>query len=264
MPKTEAFLQIEKVAVEGLRKSWASTVADAGSKLHKAIHAQDWNQSFDLVSKVSMVGLVTKNEHQLTELLTTASIFGAMQAGAVKGEVPQHLEVGLMQLREVIEVSGTNTLVKGLRDEVARAEREHKDQLYKAETSVLSIMRASSTAMMKTGVNLTMSRFACWGFLDQCQKSGIEEYAIDEALDKTPCPVCSFMHGKIFKVDREFSRVDQMLRTADPQAFRTSAPWPVAKDLDTLKAKPNAELQALGFGSPPYHPNCHGILVRTA
>ena len=68
---------------------------------------------------------------------------------------------------------------------------------------------------------------------------------------------CERMNGKVFSVDQQYGRVMQALGASDPQALRDIAPWPDLADIEGLS---NDELQTSGYGAPPYHPGCRGML----
>ena len=71
------------------------------------------------------------------------------------------------------------------------------------------------------------------------------------------------MHGKTFEVAHEYFRLLTVLGTQDPQELKSAAPWP-RQDKTGLKALYSMsapEMQNAGYGSPPYHPGCRGVLV---
>jgi hypothetical protein len=103
------------------------------------------------------------------------------------------------------------------------------------------------------------------GLLAQAQELLIDSYQVSEVLDRRICPVCETLHGKEFQVVRERARLQQLLQLQDPDALKTAAPWP-RQDPDSVKrlrTLSEAEIQANGWGSPPYHPLCRGQLVPT-
>ncbi len=107
------------------------------------------------------------------------------------------------------------------------------------------------------GATLTTSRLVTLGFLSQAKESGRKTYQVDEVLDDRTCPVCMEMNGTPFDVDRQYDRTLQALGTADPQDLKEIAPWP---GLDDVAGGDPDELQGQGYGAPPYHPGCRGML----
>jgi hypothetical protein len=116
---------------------------------------------------------------------------------------------------------------------------------------------------LNTAASLTTSRLISLGFLDQAMKSGHEQYQVTEVLDDRTCPVCQYMHGKLFSVASQHSRVMQALGVDDPSALKTIAPWPGqgSDDMSELQGMSLEGMQDAGYGSPPYHPGCRGFLV---
>ena len=117
--------------------------------------------------------------------------------------------------------------------------------------------------LVDIGANLTTSRLVSLGFLAEAVERNITTYQVSEVLDERTCPVCRQMHGKTFQVAHEHSRLMTVLGTSDPKELRNIAPWPRQNKagLDALRGMSSEEMQAAGFGSPPYHPMCRGLLV---
>ena len=59
------------------------------------------------------------------------------------------------------------------------------------------------------------------------------------------------------KLSEKAARTLQALGTADPQDLKAIAPWP---ELDDVAGGDPDELQGQGYGAPPYHPGCRGML----
>ena len=110
---------------------------------------------------------------------------------------------------------------------------------------------------MDLGANLTTSRLVTFGFLSQAMEGGHKTYQVDEVLDERTCPVCEAMNGATFDVEKQYARTLQALGTSDPQDLTEIAPWP---DLGDVDGGDPDEMQANGYGAPPYHPGCRGML----
>ena len=147
-------------------------------------------------------------------------------------------------------------------EEVQLRKASAKRELSLAEKLNDAVARGGRVAI-DIGANLTTSRLVSLGFLAEAQKSGVERYKVNEVLDSKTCPVCRYMHGKTFKVDNEYSRMLQSLQTSDPQDLRSLSPWPGQSkgDMQDLYDMSLGEMQGEGYGSPPYHPGCRGILM---
>ena len=142
---------------------------------------------------------------------------------------------------------------------------DHQEmELRKAEAKAKSLVeqlndcvRNGGKVASDTGAALTTSRLVTLGFLSQARKSGRTAYRVDEVLDDRTCPVCEIMNGKTFDVDQQFGRAIQQLSASDPQDLKSRAPWP---DLADVEGVSNDALQAGGYGAPPYHAGCRGML----
>lgn len=122
---------------------------------------------------------------------------------------------------------------------------------------------ATGGSVITAAASTHTSRLSSYGFLIEAQLFGVTKYKVSEQLDGRTCPVCRRMHGKVFDVDDAFGRLDGILRIDDPRALKQAAPWPSQSkaglaELDGLSL---GGLQSRGFGFPPYHPNCRGVLL---
>ena len=128
-----------------------------------------------------------------------------------------------------------------------------------------TVVRGTGKGLIHVAGNLSTSRLVSYGFLAQAQELLIDTYQVSEVLDRRICPVCETLHGKEFQVLRERARLGQLLQLQDPDELETAAPWP-KQDPGSVKrrgALSEAEIQANGWGSPPYHPLCRGQLIPT-
>ena len=142
-----------------------------------------------------------------------------------------------------------------------------KEAVVKADRSLAEALNnavlGTGKMMIDIGANLTTSRLVSLGFLSQAADNGVTSYQVNEILDDKICPVCLFMHGKEFDVSHETGRLLQTLGTQDPQDLASISPWLKQNKaaLDNLYSLSEADLQAAGYGSPPYHPGCRGVIA---
>lgn len=140
--------------------------------------------------------------------------------------------------------------------------------LTKAETMTLAQRLNAAVlegkALIDVNANLTTSRLISLGFLSEAVEKDVTTYQVNEVLDEVTCPVCRLMHGKMFDVVSEYSKITTALSTTDPQELRNIAPWPknTKAGLEQLEGMSAEEMQLAGYGSPPYHPRCRGFLDR--
>ena len=155
---------------------------------------------------------------------------------------------------EPIDAKWTDDIV----ETVVKAEMNLADRLNEA-------VLGDGQALIDMGANLTTSRLVSLGFLAEAGTTGVGSYQVNELLDAKTCRVCQYMHGKTFPIQSEQDRLMQSLSAQDPHDAASTMPWPGQSkdDLADLYSMSNEELQAAGYGSPPYHPGCRGILVMT-
>lgn len=135
------------------------------------------------------------------------------------------------------------------------------DIVEKAEIDLISqlndAVQNGGKVAIDLGASMTTSRLVSLGFLSQAQASGHSKYRVDEVLDDKTCPVCMQMNGMEFDVDQQYGRTLQALGTSDPAELASIAPWPELADVLGVDAD---ELQGNGYGAPPYHPFCRGMM----
>lgn len=141
-------------------------------------------------------------------------------------------------------------------------------ELRKAEQSLADRLNdavmGTGKAVIDLGANLTTSRLVTFGFLAEAKERQVTTYQVAEVLDDHTCPVCKYMHGKTFSVEEEYTKILRALTTQDPQELKSVSPWPKQskaglRDLNSMSLK---SLQSNGYGSPPYHPGCRGLVVN--
>lgn len=141
-------------------------------------------------------------------------------------------------------------------------------ELRKAELSLAERLNNAVLSGKRLAVdasaNLTTSRLVTLGYLSEAKNSGFAEYEINEVLDDRTCPVCMYMHGKRFKVEDQYHRTVQALRTQDPKELKELAPWPKQSKagLHELRSMTIEQLQAAGISAPPFHISCRGMITN--
>lgn len=277
MAKIDAYVSIEETVGSTLYRQWRERGKEAAKKLTDAVQAKKFNDAYDLIRELNLHDTVTAKKDRLRELGVSAMLFGAGNLVPVKytqlaksKKIPEELDLGLAQLEVMVEENGTDLLTRRVSKIVQAAEEEWLDELYAVSKAEFNLADALNNAVLGTGravfdvgANLTTSRLVSFGFLDEAVFNQITTYQVTEVLDTVTCPVCQVMHGKMFEVAKEHSRVLTVLRIQDPNELKSAAPWPKQSKaaVAELKAMSETEMQDKGFGSPPYHPGCRGILV---
>lgn len=112
--------------------------------------------------------------------------------------------------------------------------------------------------------SLHTSRLSAYGFTAEADATGQTTYQINEVLDKRTCPVCEVMHGMQFSVEDAKALLDVVVRTQNPEELKSLQPWPSQSKagITKLKGMKQAEIIAMGWHIPPFHPRCRGLLGR--
>jgi hypothetical protein len=274
MVKLKAFLSLERSAASTMQSVMSQVASTAMDKLLPLLEAGKWDDAHDIANRLSLNGVVEEQRRRLEELAVSALLFGAQNvAGSpsstsfVRGTqpIPWALQQALDQLTDIVETAGGEQMRQAIHDLV----RSQEITIQKADQSLVDMLNAAvmgtGKMVVDIGANLTTSRLVTLGFLSEAMDAKIDTYQINEVLDSRTCPVCQYMHGKTFRVEQEFSRVLTAIGTADPKELKSIAPWPSASKagLTQLNGMSLGEMQAAGYGSPPFHPGCRGVLALT-
>jgi hypothetical protein len=275
MAKEQAFLSLERSKATTMSAVWSKAAEKVVARVQPLIEAGKYDEAHDIAARLTMNGVVEAQRRRLEELSVTSLLFGASNVtGNVrqtsfatgKQEVPYALQQALDQLTGSVEMGGSALVRNQLHAVIREQELQPiaKDELSLADRLNAAVMGTGKMAI-DIGANLTTSRLVSLGFLSEAVDREITTYQVSEVLDERICPVCQFMHGKTFDVGHEYSRLVQALSTQDPKELKSIAPWPSQSrsGMETLRALTPGEMQAHGFGAPPYHPGCRGILVVT-
>jgi hypothetical protein len=223
-----------------------------------------------------MKGLAQAQRNRIEELAVSSLLLGAsrlvpmestaLMTGALP--LPPLLGPAIDRFIAIIEASAVPVrttvlrLIDRLKEEATLAAEITKADVFSLADKLNAAVLGTGKGLI-AGANATTSRLVSYGFLAQAQAMGIDTYQVTEVLDNAICPVCQTMHGKTFKVAREHARLEQVLQIQDPAALKTAAPWPkqTGDAVKVLRSLSLEEIQARGWGSPPYHPLCRGQLV---
>lgn len=278
MVKEQAFLSLERSAASTIQAVMSKVTAKAVEKLLPLLEEGKWDDAHEIANRLSLNGVVEAQRRRLEELAVSSLLFGAQHVSGspattsfVRGAqaLPWALQQALDQLTDMIEVAGAEEMRTAIHDLVRAQEITplEKSEVRKADQALADMLNAAvmGTGRMAVdiGANLTTSRLVTLGFLSEAVEAKITTYQVNEVLDSRTCPVCEYMHGKTFRVEQEFSRVLSAIGTSDPKELQSLAPWPSTSKagLNQLNGMALGELQAAGYGSPPFHPGCRGLLA---
>lgn len=280
MVKLQAFLSLEASAAGTIQAVMNKVTSKAVEKLLPLLEEGKWDDAHDVANRLSLNGVVEAQRRRLEELAVSALLFGAQNVSGspastsfVRGTqaIPWALQQALDQLTDIVETAGAEQMRTAIHDLVRSQEITpvEKSELRKADQALVDMLNAAvmGTGKMAVdiGANLTTSRLVTLGFLSEAMQAQIDTYQVNEVLDSRTCPVCQYMHGKTFRVEQEYSRVLTAIGTSDPKELKSIAPWPSASKagLTQLNGMSLGEMQAAGYGSPPFHPGCRGVLALT-
>lgn len=281
-PKPENFLILEKSVTDRLVPRWKRQFAPIKAKLKKAIADDDPITAQDVIESLDELDALYKGMHQyLVYISTSALLFGASRVrpleetsfmtgpkqtpeAALKGT--KQLEMFLMEARKTIKKVAYAALSAAERQKANADDRlvfqkadkiktldEYMDQVEKAGDDTIS-----------AAASLHTSRLSNYGFTVEAMVTGIERFQVDEMLDSRTCPVCRYMHGKTFEVERAYGTLSRLLEVDNPDDLKTMAPFPKqnAQAIADMKKMSMSELEQAGYNIPPYHPGCRGLLAE--
>ncbi len=281
--KLQSFPVIEDTLARTLTSAWVPQAKKIQKKIKAALRDGDDEAAIAALDDLDFGSVFEAKERQVDFLLITSLLFGTSrivppsQGVFAGGDLPDVFETAKNQLRLSLTISAEEQIRKKVaavvNQEVPAFKAEEYDhhvvvQKKAVELTLVQQIEAAvagtGKGLIKVGANLTTSRLISYGYLSQATTSNIKQYQITEILDGNTCPVCQSMHGRVFNVEQTLSRIETLLRTTDPMALKTMAPFPSQSKagIASLRSKSNADLQSAGIDSPPFHPACRGVLVK--
>ncbi len=119
----------------------------------------------------------------------------------------------------------------------------------------------AARVIIDTGVQ----RARNWSYITAISEEGFKRFRIAGPVDNVTCRYCSAMVGRTFEVAVERQRIERMISSGaedisefDP--FLTSR-YGTKAGLQALRDSTNAEIQAGGMVTPPFHPLCRHRMV---
>lgn len=121
-----------------------------------------------------------------------------------------------------------------------------------------------SRGQVRRIIDTTVSRARVFGQVNGLRAAGAKEFEIAGPDDNLTCPFCKEMLGRVFDVAIEVKDQEQFIN-AGPEGANAIRPFLKGSlTLDALEQMADAEVQAAGFATPPYHPHCrHRLVVRS-
>ncbi len=136
---------------------------------------------------------------------------------------------------------------------IANFRNAFKDQLLKM--SDMQVKRIIDTSIMQSR-NL--------GNMMEMVELEVERMEVYEAMEELACPICLEFHGKV--VERRYIEnfiENTVAQTPDEYLDSLKDRSTNYKDMQhNIRGKDFNKLVSTGIGTPPYHPHCHGEMVK--
>jgi hypothetical protein len=156
---------------------------------------------------------------------------------------------------------------------VAQRIKQNISNSYEAAGRVASnpaVSRAAATAIVaesfvaKRGIDATSAIASNHAYLRSLQQVGtVVTFTVDGPVGGNTCAECVDMVGRTFTVEREITRMENVI-DAGPDSLSDTSRFlkgSLPFEDETFGAS-DADLQDSGFARPPYHPGCvHGIVA---
>lgn len=280
----QSFLILERTLTKRLLTTWNPIFNRFIRDIGKAIDENDQTKVAELIQTLDLSRALKSNRRFIRFIGMSAFLFGVAritppkQSVFVKGKKPiPLLNQSVKALVEVIGEDGSEVLRKQVQkavNDLARLRQEEADlqviaqkaDLVRSNAEFMKAAVGKRTAnYLQTVSSLHNSRLAAYGYVLEADTLGLTTYAVSEQIDSdTICPICLFMHGKIFQVDDAREPLNAALSVDNLNDLKTSNPFPkqTKQGLADLRGMSNAQLVSNKWNFPPYHPNCRGILVK--
>lgn len=268
------FLTLEASLTARLYDTWLPIYERISAAIIKAVEVDSYEGVEKAVELLKLERAMTGNVKYAKTIGKSAMIFGASRLSEVddigaidepgsKGDIARatkQIAMGLQYSSKKIRAH----VAKLAYDEIER-KRIGEKSLKKGIVELaegLGGKFARGESNINLAASLHTSRLATNGFLVESKLLNKTTYMINEFLDARTCAVCDFMNGTIFSVEMEYERIQKVFTAETVDDLKRLAPWSGQSkaSLESLSSMTSSEIQESGFGSPPFHPLCRGIL----
>ena len=274
--RLNSFLVLEDSLASHVLSRWKRETAPAVRGIVARLADKDINGALELVDELD----VSPTPRMAETIGMSAILFGASQFVAPKrsifadlGSPPLILDSALNQFNLMLSVNVTEKVKGAARRVIAASELQDKQRAQAVKAGPGELAREIGQKVGGTGAreiliasSLYNSRLASWGFTVQAEAVGAIAYKVSEQIGSPNiCPVCTRMHGKIFKVAPARAKLEQWVSQDDPESLKNIATWPRQdqSSVEALGQMSPEDLQGAGWDTPPYHPQCRGVLRKT-
>jgi len=274
----ESFLVLEKSLSNRLLNSWRRDAATTTREILELVNSGDFAAAVDVCGGLSLAAAAEENRRFVEFIGMQAALFGASRlSGDPRNSVfmdsgrPEEIKLASNNLIIMMEENATQSVCRLAIEMLGREQVDQQEaSIQKAEhipfpRQFVSSVGKNGKGFIDIGSSLHTSRLASWGFTIEATARGIENFQVNEQLDGRTCPVCRSMHGRKFNVAQARAKLETWMSTTNPDDMKSVAPWPSQnkKNVAQLQQMSNSQIQDKGWDTPPYHPLCRGVLVRS-
>lgn len=265
--KLTDYLDLENLLTSRIQQEQQEIVHGIWPEFERALNAGDFAKATAIAEGLSLASVGPAIKYFAYTLMKGTIEFGASLA-ATGNTLITHLELdrtvnaSVNQLCAYMEYGATLQLQKYLLQSIA-LKRQQLLQKAEALRDFVSF-KDQSDGMARMISGLHTSRLSGWGFTAEAEMLGLTTYKLSAQLDNRTSKFCRFIHGKTFTVESAKRVLDQAVYADDPDSLKSIHPWPDQSKagMGDIQAMSHANLQANGFGVPPFHPGCRTLMVR--
>jgi len=267
-----AYLKIEMALTKRLQKAWGPLAAQVFSQVTDAMEDSDYAAAYDFAGQLDFSVIRENHYDWLKYQLFAAAKFGAQMVAKDTALETGSYEILLGQAADAllrdVEVSAFQAAYTSLAQLIAA--RQYPEMVKKADTfyqgqryvKEFVSFKSDADARLQLISSLHSSRLAVWGFTAEADVRGVTQYRLTAVLDGRTSHYCRYVaHGKTFEVEDARSSINRILQAQDAETVKNLHPWPKqdAKTIKSLREMSAADLTALGYHIPPFHPLCRTL-----
>jgi hypothetical protein len=274
----ESFLVLEKSLSNRLLNSWRRDAATTTREILELVNSGDFAAAVDVCEGLSLAAAAEENRRFVEFIGMQAALFGASRlSGDPRKSVfmdsgrPEEIKLAANNLIIMMEENATQSVCRLAIEMLGQEQVDQQEAAIQKADPVpfprqfVSSIGKNGKGFIDIGSSLHTSRLASWGFTIEATARGIDSFQINEQLDGRTCPVCRTMHGRKFNVAQARTKLETWMSTTNPDDMKSVAPWPSQnkKNVSQLSQMSSSQIQDKGWDTPPYHPLCRGVLVRS-
>lgn len=267
---SEGMLTLEQDLSGSVTRSLGRALSTATGDIRDHLKAGRFEEAKGVARELTFTDALEATTKSVRRFTRSAALLGAgtidspaTSIMATGGGFPFEVDTAAPRLiKNMIGHILTRDTRRRILEQIGRAERFQKaaDPIdpSKLANDINRFLRGEIRRVVDVSANIVGTRVSAYGMLYEARARGISKYRIDAVIDDRTTEICRNMNGRTFEVEFAFTKTQTLLNTTNPTDQKKLAPFP---ELDQIRELSDAELQARGHDTPPFHFLCRSVVT---